>query len=387
MELLLWRWSTTAQIFSALTIAIFFVVLIRSVRRMELVPWVAAWLANLGALAVTCVFWLGQPTDPGTFTILRFAYFFSKTMFVACLTIGAARFALQRRVQVSKTLVVAIAAGCVVAAVVLNGIVYIGVAQSTAIAISLGIGAGLLLMRHSAGAAWLAAGFSVRAILALVEAVAYASRIVPNAWSTDKSIDIFLAAHSSLDTAAEWVIALGCLLMLHRVIQRELTDANRDLIATKEILQGLVDRDPLTGLANRRALDLSWPDLVKSGASVVFFDINDFKKINDSYGHSVGDEFLRRFARSLTATFASSDRLIRYAGDEFLVVAAGDHQERLESLVRALRERLRFEDKSGPEIRFASGASQLGVGGDPALCLKAADEAMYRDKQTKSARA
>ena len=50
MELLLWRWSTTAQITSELMIAVFFVVLARSVRRVEMRPWVQAWVANLAAL-------------------------------------------------------------------------------------------------------------------------------------------------------------------------------------------------------------------------------------------------------------------------------------------------------------------------------------------------
>ena len=76
MELLLWRWSTTAQITSAIVIAIFFVVLGRSVRRVELRPWVSAWLANLAALLVTSVFWFAQPESPATFIVLRWGYLF-----------------------------------------------------------------------------------------------------------------------------------------------------------------------------------------------------------------------------------------------------------------------------------------------------------------------
>src|SRR5215210_1110854 len=92
MELLLWRWSTTAQIASSVTIAIFFFVLARSVRRMELRPWVAAWLANLGALAVTLFFWFVQPQSPAAFIALRSGYFFSKTIFLVLLVAGAWRF-------------------------------------------------------------------------------------------------------------------------------------------------------------------------------------------------------------------------------------------------------------------------------------------------------
>lgn len=63
MELLLWRWSTTAQIASALMIAVFFIVLTRSVRRSELQLWVNAWLANLAALAVTVIHRLDTVRD------------------------------------------------------------------------------------------------------------------------------------------------------------------------------------------------------------------------------------------------------------------------------------------------------------------------------------
>src|SRR2546423_11609685 len=88
IELLLWRWSTTAQIASALTIAIFFVVLARSMKRVELRPWLYAWLANLGALAVTVIFWYTNPKTPLAFAAIRFGYMLSKTTFVVLLAFG-----------------------------------------------------------------------------------------------------------------------------------------------------------------------------------------------------------------------------------------------------------------------------------------------------------
>ena len=70
-------------------IAVFFVVLARSMRRAELQPWVNAWLANVGALAVTTIYWLFQPESELAFAAIRFCYFFGKTMFVALLAVGA----------------------------------------------------------------------------------------------------------------------------------------------------------------------------------------------------------------------------------------------------------------------------------------------------------
>src|SRR6185436_7391960 len=85
MELLLWRWSTTAQVTSALMIAVFFYVLGRSVRRVELKPWMNAWVANLIALTIALYFWIAQPESQAALILLRWAYLFAKTMFVLLL--------------------------------------------------------------------------------------------------------------------------------------------------------------------------------------------------------------------------------------------------------------------------------------------------------------
>jgi diguanylate cyclase (GGDEF)-like protein len=379
MELLLWRWSTSAQIASALMIAAFFVVLGRSFRRVELSAWIAAWLANLGALAVTSIFWLAQPSSPLAFLAIRWGYFFSKTMFVVCLAIGAATFVRGRVARISPRLAAAIAVGCLVAAVALDSINLIGVAQSAAIAIVLGGSAAVLFAKRVNGSEWLATGFALRAALAVIETLAYGSRLVPNQWSGWRSIDIVLAAHSSFDTGAEWAIALGCVLMLHRKIQRELSDANREMVAAKEQLQGLVDRDPLTGLANRRALPSIFAAVRETGATVVFFDLNDFKEINDGYGHHEGDACLRRFAEAVGAAFPRASA-VRYAGDEFVLVVPAERPDTVSGGIELLRERLRFERSRGPEIRFAYGVSSLEPQGDADAALQAADESMYRDK-------
>src|SRR5215813_11414498 len=88
MELLLWRWSTAMQVISALIIAIFFIILNGSIRRVELRPWVWAWLANLAAMVATVAFWYIQPSGFWIW-LIRFGYFFAKTFFVALLVLGA----------------------------------------------------------------------------------------------------------------------------------------------------------------------------------------------------------------------------------------------------------------------------------------------------------
>lgn len=387
MELLLWRWSTTAQIASAIVLAVFFVVLARSMRRVELRPWVAAWIANLAALCVTIVFWFARPDSLAAFIALRTGYFFAKTLFVLLLVAGAWRFArAPLPPRATHVGVAAVAVFACVAAFVVNDINQVGVVQSSATAFALAAGAALLMRWRVPGGGWLAAGFTLRALLATAETGAYVTQLRPGRWASSKEMGIFLASHSSFDTGAEWVIALGCVLTLYRAIQQELTRSNLDLLAAQAVLQELVDRDPLTGLENRRGLPAVLREVWPTGATLLFFDLNDFKLVNDSYGHAAGDDCLKRFARALQASFRPDDHVIRYAGDEFVVVARGAEPPQVLEHVERLRERLSRQRAEGPEIRFAVGHAFLAAHGDGEAALRAADAAMYADKAARARR-
>jgi hypothetical protein len=106
MELLLWRWSTTAQITSELMIAVFFVVLARPVRRVEMRPWIQAWLWNLAALFVTIVFWFAHPKSRIAFMATVFGYTLSKTIFAVLLVAGTWNFVRRRPGQTVRRAVI-----------------------------------------------------------------------------------------------------------------------------------------------------------------------------------------------------------------------------------------------------------------------------------------
>ncbi|MBV8544223.1 MAG: GGDEF domain-containing protein [Acidobacteria bacterium] len=191
---------------------------------------------------------------------------------------------------------------------------------------------------------------------------------------------IFLSSTSSLDTAAEWVIALGCLLLFYGTIQRELTRLNGELVDSQAVLRDLVDIDPLTGLPNRRSLRTVLRQSVSTGATIVFFDLDDFKGINDSYGHQAGDDCLRRFAKALRESFGPDDHLARYGGDEFLAVT---RVEEPQAMIERVREILRAQ-RRGPVIHVAAGSARMPAGGNPEEALHAADAAMYAAKRRRS---
>ena len=365
MALLLWRWSTTAQIVSALILAVFFVVLRLSVRRRELGIWVAAWMVNLAALVVTVFYWFFPPQSPAIFFLVRVAYMFTKTLFVVLLACGASAFGRVRVVTWHRGVPIAVLAWAIAGAALFSSLDAMGMAQA-GVVLGLFVWSSFALIAQSdaPAARWLAAGFIARALLALAESLAHAGQVVALPWSSWPNVPLFLASYSSFDAAAEWVIALGCVLMLYRTIQDELEKA-------QDVLQRIADRDPTTGLANRRALPAIFREVYDTGATIFFFDLDGFKQINDTRGHAAGDDHLRRFAAALESHFRPDDHVVRYAGDEFLVIAKAVEPGQLEDRLQQLRRQ---------DIRFSVGQSYLATRGDADAAIKAADEAMYREK-------
>lgn len=160
--------------------------------------------------------------------------------------------------------------------------------------------------------------------------------------------------------------------------------------ALRERLAHQALRDGLTGLANRpaiiAALTRALDDAKFSGATtaLLFFDLDGFKPINDTYGHAAGDELLKEVARSLTKAVRSSDTVGRLGGDEFVVICV-DAGERVDDVVKRIRAESRVEvEMDGTMIACESSCGfAIDVGGQLTAeeLLEAADELMYADKK------
>jgi diguanylate cyclase (GGDEF)-like protein len=381
MEIDLWRWSAAVQVTSDLLIALFFVVLARSTRRAELNVWIGAWFANLCALAITLAYWLMPSQSDSLLLAARFPYFFFKTLFLALMVAGA--FALRTEPASRRTLLricIAVLLFSAIVSIPLVSLELLGVVTMSTIAIVLGAAAIWLRVKRVPSTGWLSVGFALRALLAALVCLAYASRLAPTLAVDRTLIDTFLAMSSSFDAAAEWLIVLGCVLALYGTMQQELKHTNRDLLTTREELRALSHRDPLTGAFNRRRLADIMHESRLTGATILFFDLNDFKDINDLHGHHVGDQALKNFAQALQACFRPGDHVIRYAGDEFIVVGQGIELVDVAERIASVHATLGRERRDGPTIDFAVGLAYLPVGGDPDAALRAADAAMYRRK-------
>ncbi len=135
--------------------------------------------------------------------------------------------------------------------------------------------------------------------------------------------------------------------LLRDITERKLTEARLSAMAT---------RDALTGLANRLALEdrlnqaLARSQRVGSYTSVFLLDLNDFKKVNDTYGHKVGDLLLVEVARRLLKVMRKTDTVARLGGDEFCVVLENLQSQKsvvriLEKLLRQLNRPLQIQGK------------------------------------------
>lgn len=156
----------------------------------------------------------------------------------------------------------------------------------------------------------------------------------------------------------------------------------------------LAYHDQLTGLPNRARLAEELPVALERGArhgtstALLFIDLDDFKGINDAYGHSVGDMVLKHVAGRLRATLRADDLLVRQGGDEFLVLltdlprssTAGITRSVAEQLLAVLAEPVRVGDVSVP-VRASVGISSDIVEADSDRLLGRADGAMYSAKR------
>jgi diguanylate cyclase (GGDEF)-like protein len=168
-------------------------------------------------------------------------------------------------------------------------------------------------------------------------------------------------------------------------IHAELAHSHAELGRAHAELREAAERDPLTGLYNRRMLPTLLDLAASRGSELLFFDLDDFKRINDGDGHEVGDACLRRFAAALRGRFADALALVRFAGDEFLAIVPDSARAGLATRLDALRAELAAPEQGGPPWRFSVGAATVTPDRDIHAALHEADLAMYRDKAARRA--
>jgi diguanylate cyclase (GGDEF)-like protein len=166
-------------------------------------------------------------------------------------------------------------------------------------------------------------------------------------------------------------------------------------VIAHERLKWQAVRDPLTGLLNRRIMEtvlnreFKRAQRYKSPLSLAFIDMDDFKIVNDRYGHECGDALLKFVAGQLVKITRDSDVVARYGGDEFVIILPGTPVQEASKLLQRLQQHFRVKPMPYDERAIAASIS-FGVASvtdqnvaDPESLLRVADTMLYNIKKNK----
>ncbi len=191
----------------------------------------------------------------------------------------------------------------------------------------------------------------------------------------------FSRAHEAIDLD-DMLFSLGLFLPIYIVIFAVRRFGELTILVRESSTDGL------TGLINHRrvqallAQEVSRAQRFRRPLSVVLFDIDNFKSINDSHGHPVGDAVLRQVAALISGAIRGVDYLARTGGEEFLLIATETDGVLAQEVAERLRQILNDADFGiGRPVTASFGVSQLRSGETVAVLLQRADERLYWSKR------
>ena len=153
-------------------------------------------------------------------------------------------------------------------------------------------------------------------------------------------------------------------------------------ITEEKVLKRQAEHDPMTGVLNRGAFDqiLRAMEKDRRNFALILVDVDDFKSVNDTYGHAVGDVILKRVSKLLAEGFRSIDHVCRIGGDEFAVVmmdVTGDLGYTIEDKIDEINHQLAAQDENVPAVSLSAGAAFTDRKNPGESLFKDADRAMY----------
>jgi len=169
-------------------------------------------------------------------------------------------------------------------------------------------------------------------------------------------------------------------------LERLVTERTEELHKTIHKLEVIASTDHLTKIANRRSLremlrdEFNRTTRHKNPFSVIMFDIDYFKKVNDTYGHEMGDKVLVAAANAVNQTIRDIDKLGRYGGEEFLIILPETELQKALEIAERARQVIESMSVNGVKVTASFGVtSSVGMPLVTAM-LEAADNALYTAK-------
>lgn len=201
------------------------------------------------------------------------------------------------------------------------------------------------------------------------------------------------------DSSPQLVLGLFTLVLLLNAYlyyeRRRIRSSRCELLRQLLIVERSAQLDPLTGAFNRRCLDqllqkeISRAERKGTKLSVVIADVNDFKAFNTRFGHLVGDEVLSQVAKVLASALRASDTIVRYGGDEFIVLLGDTDRQQAEIAVNRIHEYLhawnRKEKYGDLEVTVTCGISEFSRGMSGTALIRIADAEMLAQKDASEA--
>ncbi|MBQ9707802.1 MAG: EAL domain-containing protein [Firmicutes bacterium] len=167
-------------------------------------------------------------------------------------------------------------------------------------------------------------------------------------------------------------------------VSRAYNDMLEETRQSHEHLEYQALHDKLTGLLNRTAYEAMTPDIDLDNSALIMVDVDDFKTVNDTYGHDVGDLVLKKVASILKDSFRSVDQIYRLGGDEFVVVMMrvdSSHRDLVLNKIGKANQILSNPDDGLPKVTLSAGAAFGDRENPQGDIFKDADTALYRVKE------
>ena len=198
------------------------------------------------------------------------------------------------------------------------------------------------------------------------------------------------------------LVSIGLDINMQKEVQSQLISSHvqlsrktQALNEAQEALKIQASHDYLTNVHNRRYFQLIAKDMIRaakredSDLSVIMIDVDRFKQVNDTYGHSVGDQTLKHIVSILCETVRESDIVARIGGEEFAILPLSTDLEGAAELAEKLREAVsthpvRIDDKTDIPVTISLGVASVDVHTDINIdnSLNTSDQALYKAKQS-----
>ncbi len=203
---------------------------------------------------------------------------------------------------------------------------------------------------------------------------------------------VYLSAEKDFDKQLDTISFGGDDFLVKPIEPQHLVSAVASRIERTRLLRSFMVRDSLTGLLNHTSIkdqlsrEVARAHRLKTPLAFAMLDIDFFKKVNDSYGHSAGDRVIKSLSRLLKQRLRETDIVGRYGGEEFAVILTGTDGPAavkvLDSICDAFSRLIHLSEDKEFSVNLSCGVADIAHFGDEITIGDAADKALYQAKQT-----